>query len=144
MVLTDRMIEIEMALSPLDDCNLKCEWLTQLSSFVLRKHNVPHSVHYGYVRHEPSKMCVTPHCWIEMDNRIIDFRLRSWLGDDDAIPHGVFLGREYPAVTYEKTGTTCDLFDGIGSLSEIELDELSDERLRISLAKMREVRYGAA
>lgn len=84
---------LESALSMLDPCEVECEGMTSLVSYVLEREGILHTRMVGAAIHKGTHETVLPHCWIELPEigRVIDFRLRMWLGDDDEIPHGVFM-----------------------------------------------------
>jgi hypothetical protein len=45
---------------------------------------------------------MSPHFWIKLpDKRIVDFRVRMWLGDSPDIPHGIFNPTDFPLVVYQ-------------------------------------------
>ncbi len=83
--------ELHVNLQPLEDCDLECDGMTYAISSALEQAGIAHKRMVGHVFWYPGQEVIDPHCWIELDDRlVIDFRLRMWVGDDDAVPHGVF------------------------------------------------------
>lgn len=83
--------ELHVNLQPLEDCDLECDGMTYAISSVLEQAGIPHKRMVGHVFWHPGQEVIHPHCWIELGDRLlIDFRLRMWVGDEDAVPHGVF------------------------------------------------------
>lgn len=94
---------LEIALLPLEDTSLYCDGMSYAVSHLLQKSGIPHQCCIGYVKDEHNGDLVVPHCWVELDGNsgwIIDLRLRTWLGDDDEVPHGVFQTTKWPRFTY--------------------------------------------
>lgn len=83
---------LESALSMLDQCQVECDGMTALISYVLQREGIEHFRMVGAAIHQRTHETVFPHCWVELPEigKVIDFRLRMWLGDTDEIPHGVF------------------------------------------------------
>lgn len=83
--------DLEVALLPLEDCPVDCEGMTQVISFLLKAADIPHQVLSGYAQDRLTQAFVIPHWWIRLPcDRVIDLRLRMWLGNRDRIPHGIF------------------------------------------------------
>ena len=74
---------LESALSMLDPCEVECDGMTSLVSYVLDRQGIAHIRMIGAAIHKLTDETVLPHCWIELPEigRVIDFRLRMWLGD---------------------------------------------------------------
>lgn len=86
------LVELEHALLPLEEAPVECDGMTYAISGLLRKAGIPHTPMCGIVQDVTAGALVSPHCWIELpEGEVIDLRLRMWLGDDDLVPHGVFL-----------------------------------------------------
>lgn len=82
--------ELEIAIYAVDDLRTDCAGMTMIISALLQRDRIPHRCMQGGVLHLPSQAHVVPHHWIEIDQDIvIDLRLRMWLGDTEAIPHGI-------------------------------------------------------
>lgn len=74
----------------LDATPLECDGVTRCISTVLSKNGIAHEVHLGSVEvMGVGKM--HPHFWIKIKKMVIDLRARMWLGDDERVPHGVFV-----------------------------------------------------
>lgn len=79
-----------------DDAPLECDGHTMMVSLALSRENIPHQRILGKVYGLDNGFALTPHCWIELDGHILDYRLRMWvrlqLGDEVAAqaPHGIF------------------------------------------------------
>ncbi|RRJ54939.1 hypothetical protein EHV15_35810 [Paenibacillus oralis] len=83
----------------LDSLELECDGLSRVISSLLSSAGVSHRLFIGSVTTIGNKgMC--PHLWIEVDDYVIDYRLRMWLGHDPSIPHGVFKKSEFSHITY--------------------------------------------
>lgn len=104
---TDEVLEeLHVNLQPLEDSDLECDGITYAISSVLKQACIPHKRMVGHVFWYPGQEVIDPHCWIELeDGLVIDFRLRMWVGDDDAVPNGVFkiLEHELHYVGQEQT-----------------------------------------
>lgn len=84
--------ELQANLQYLDDCQLECDGMTYAISCALEKANIEHKRMVGHVHWYPGQDVVDPHCWITLPGgMVVDFRLRMWVGDDESIPHGVFI-----------------------------------------------------
>lgn len=83
---------LESALSMLDQCAVECDGMSALITYVLNREGIEHVRMIGAAIDRRTHESVFPHCWIELPEigKVIDFRLRMWLGDCDEIPHGVF------------------------------------------------------
>ena len=94
--------EVDAILTPLDECEIQCEWMTWIISHLLDDANVKHSCMQGFVKHKSLNQVVVPHHWILLeDGWVIDFRLRMWLGDNEEIPHGLFHLDNEPLINYQ-------------------------------------------
>jgi len=90
-----------MVLNELDASYLECDGLTRVISSLLSTARIPHKVFVGAVSHTNGKK-ISPHLWIELDSgKVIDYRLRMWLGQQTDIPHGIFDPSDFPAVMYK-------------------------------------------
>lgn len=94
---------LEIGLLPLEETGLYCDGMTYVISHLFRKADIPHRCQMGYVKDEQYGNLVVPHCWVELEGDgdwIVDLRLRTWLGDDDEVPHGVFQLAGWSRFTY--------------------------------------------
>jgi hypothetical protein len=91
-------------LDELDPCYLECDGLTSVISSLLTGAGVSHRIFIGSAKTE-GNFGISPHLWIEVDDYVIDYRLRMWLGDDPSIPHGFFKKSEYSHITYSGSAT---------------------------------------
>ena len=81
---------LQRALEPIDELNLGCEGTSWIISSLLEKNEVPHILMSGSISHTNGRV-VVPHFWIELDQWIIDFRIRMWFGrNNQGLPHGCF------------------------------------------------------
>jgi len=80
--------KIENIIKDYVDLPLECDGLTKVISYLLEKNDIDHKVFIGNIG--------TIHLWIEVEDYIIDYRARMWLGETDDIPHGIFKKEEYP------------------------------------------------
>lgn len=78
-------------LQPLVGLPLECDGLTRVISTLMQRNKIEHQVHSG-------KLTVIGigginlHWWIQLsDGSICDYRARMWLGDHEAVPHGIFM-----------------------------------------------------
>ena len=78
-------------LQPLDGLRLECDGMTRVIAALLTREGICHLVCRGRLEIDGEGM--TPrHWWIELgDGLICDWRARMWLGDGQAVPHGVFI-----------------------------------------------------
>jgi hypothetical protein len=74
-------------LDPLDAAPVECDGMTRLACTVLSKEGIAHRVLVGSLTF--GDQTVVPHFWIEVGEYLIDYRARMWLGQSDAVPHGV-------------------------------------------------------
>ena len=79
---------------------LECDGMTRVVSYVLRQANIPHDVYMGLVYQGEEKL-VPIHYWVTLpDARIIDYKLRMWVGDRPDVPHGIFIPSDFPDFEY--------------------------------------------
>lgn len=91
-------------LDPLDRCELECDGMTRIISYLLCQSGVSHRVMLGSIRNLKTNKAIEPHLWVALDNGwYIDYRARMWLGNNEDIPHGIFDVNEYPFVAYSKS-----------------------------------------
>ncbi|ELN3182602.1 hypothetical protein ACK3Z9_04980 [Aeromonas caviae] len=112
---------LEIGLLPLEETGLDCDGMTYVISHLLRKGGIPHRSYIGYVKDEKHGDLVVPHCWVKLEGDgdwVIDLRLRTWLGDDDEVPHGVFQLAGWSRFTYRGQ-----------SMAGIDLDEEAVEAM---------------
>lgn len=127
---------LEIGLLPLEETGLYCDGMTYVISYLLRKGGIPHRCYIGYVKDEKHGDLVAPHCWVKLEGDgdwVVDLRLRTWLGDDDEVPHGVFQTTKWTRFTYkgepmveikldeETVGAMTD-----GKLSHVKVPEHND------------------
>jgi hypothetical protein len=92
--------DLQEILGQFDTCALECDGMTFVLSALLESLGQPHQRMIGSVRSSIDDAVVSPHCWILLsDGMVVDYRLRMWLGQDAAIPHGVFAA-DQSAVVY--------------------------------------------
>lgn len=88
--------QIERAAMEFDPCALECDGMTSVLSTLLTELQVEHARMLGVVLDKATGRAVRPHWWIALPGGwVLDIRLRLWLGDSHAIPHGVFMPDEY-------------------------------------------------
>lgn len=91
-------------LDPLDRCELECDGMTRIISYLLCQSGVSHRVMLGSIRNLETNKTIEPHLWVALDNGLyIDYRARMWLGNNEDIPHGIFDFNEYPLVAYSES-----------------------------------------
>ena len=128
---------LELALLPLEDAPVECDGMSYLVSAALHAAEIPHALLVGCLIDNQSGSTVLPHVWIRLQCRdataIIDFRARMWLGDNDDVPHGVFVEEHYPQYGYHSHAELPSLLDCY------LLDAMSDGRFsRVSTSVLRE------
>lgn len=89
-------------LDELDPCYLECDGLSSVISSLLSAVGISHNLFVGSAK-KSGNIGISPHLWIEVDDYIIDYRLRMWLGDDPSIPHGIFKRSECSHITYSNS-----------------------------------------
>lgn len=77
---------------------LECDGLTRVASYILTSERIEHRTMAGSLYQPDSKQVVEPHFWIEIDDCILDFRARMWLGEADTVPNGLFDPESYPSI----------------------------------------------
>jgi hypothetical protein len=87
---TSAPTELAYWLELLDKMPLECDGLARVTSSLLHREGVPHTVHVGSLTvGEEAK--IPWHAWITLeDGRIIDLRARMWLPEQEGVPHGLF------------------------------------------------------
>ena len=78
---------------------LECDGLTRLLSYVLRLNGIEHLTMVGTLQLTATEDVLPHHCWIQIGDSVLDFRVRMWLGNIESIPHGLFIPSRW-AVTY--------------------------------------------
>ncbi|MEX6780174.1 hypothetical protein [Pseudomonas aeruginosa] len=102
---------ITMLLEPYSNAPVECDGLTRIAHSVLTRAGIPHSCMYGRLVSTSRDAEIPLHFWIQLDDGgVIDYRARMWLGDDAAVPHGVFMEDEYPLWNYLGTEITLSVF----------------------------------
>jgi len=99
-----RMLEgrVESLTAKYDKLRLECDGLTRVLNYVLMDNKIKHTVYTGHVDYKGGKNHIPMHFWIELgDGRVVDYRLRMWLGKKRDVPHGVFKPSDYPDVQYK-------------------------------------------
>jgi len=85
---------LENLLAKYDKISLECDGLTRVISYILNENKINHKTMCGFVNFcmpNESPQVISPHYWITIDERIIDYRLRMWLGNYNYVPHGIFI-----------------------------------------------------
>lgn len=93
---------ISMLLEPYSKAPLECDGFTRIAHSVLTEAGIPHSCMCGRLASTSRDAEIPLHFWIQLDDgRVIDYRARMWLGEDAAVPHGIFKADEYPIWSYQ-------------------------------------------
>ena len=129
--------QLAPVLDQFDRLPLECDGLTCLTSALLSRAGIAHTVGVGGIYHTPSGRNFAPHLWIELaDGHRVDYRVRMWLRNLDGVPHGIFRPTDWPNVRHD--GQQTAPFDGddrnaaILALSEgLDLDELAQHLRRL-------------
>ncbi|MFS1429216.1 hypothetical protein LMH73_019220, partial [Vibrio splendidus] len=93
------MNHIRSLLSEIENAPVECDGFTRLAVTILTKNNIAHTPFTGRVMHHGEQV-IPYHFWIAVDDHIIDYRARMWLGDK--APHGIFKEEQFP--DYELIG----------------------------------------
>lgn len=84
---------------------LDCDGQSRVFHAVLTELEIPHLLYAGSIEERDGQRGTSPHFWIRLsvkeDWAIIDFKARKWLGDDEKIPHGAFLVKDWPHILYQ-------------------------------------------
>lgn len=89
-------------LKPLEDMPLECDGMTRILSILFRREKIEHQVFIGALSIDDVGV-IAPHFWIELnDGWVCDYRARMWLGNHEAVPHGLFQVEEYQRYQGEK------------------------------------------
>lgn len=95
------LVEIELMALEISELDIDCNGASDLLSLQLERMGVDHTRMCGMATHTRTGKRVFPHCWLELQGgRIVDVRLKKWLGGRKDIPHGVFVKRT-SAVEYQ-------------------------------------------
>lgn len=114
--------ELALLLGALDDSDIECDSMTYAVSFALNAAGIEHRCVKGFVTCLTSGAVVIPHLWVELsDGWVVDMRLRMWLGDEDDVPHGVFLKEDHPRYKFEGKYQIRR-----NTINRIELDDMTD------------------
>lgn len=97
--------DLELELLQYEDLELDCDGVTDMIALHLQDKGLEFRYMSGSVEEGRTGRLVSPHCWIEIEGRIIDLRLRRWLGDRDTVPHGIFKSID---TNYRYSGFQCD------------------------------------
>lgn len=84
-------------LTPLSESPVECDGLTRMACLLLEREGIDHQAHMGSME-VAGVGTIGFHMWIELEEGVIDFRARMWLGESAEVPHGVFVPGE--SVTY--------------------------------------------
>lgn len=94
-------LSLSALLDPLDTAPVECDGMSSLIATLLTKEGIPYKGMAGSI--QPAGHSGTiPHFWIEVDDLVIDYRARMWLGNNPSIPHGVFTKADH-AQQYQGT-----------------------------------------
>lgn len=74
-------------LKSLDTAAVECDGFTRLASSVLSLNDIPHAVKIGALISDEADKSIPVHFWIEIDDLVIDYRARMWVGE--TAPYGV-------------------------------------------------------
>lgn len=78
-------------LSEIDSLPLECDGLTRVAATLLRRDGIAHQVYMGAL-YVADVGRIEPHFWVQFPEGLVcDFRARMWLGQADAVPHGIFM-----------------------------------------------------
>ena len=91
--------QLRSRLDAFDDLPLECDGMTRVVSFALREAGIPHVAKAGELLVDGVRV-VPVHFWIECDGSIADYRARTWAGDEEHVPHGIFQPEDFPRVAY--------------------------------------------
>lgn len=86
-------------LDHLDASPVECDGMARLVVTCLDAAGIPYRAMCGKITSGLQR--VEPHLWVEVGPYRIDYRARMWLGDDNVIPHGVFLANQAGDVSYQ-------------------------------------------
>ena len=93
--------KVETLTKEFDYLKLECDGLIRVLTYVLSKNKIKHKVFMGSVSGDTDDIPL--HFWIELPNgKVVDYRLRMWLGNDKKIPNGVFNPTKFPNIQYNK------------------------------------------
>lgn len=82
-----------------DRLPLECDGLSRVISTLLHREGIDHQLMAGSLTIVGVGR-IGLHWWIELpEGAVVDFRARMWLGDDEAVPHGLF--ERTSAMTYD-------------------------------------------
>ena len=79
----DKITEI---LKEIEQAPVECDGFARLASYLLTKNKIGHQIMVGSLSTPMGKIPL--HFWVVVDDLIIDYRARMWLGEN--APHGVF------------------------------------------------------
>jgi hypothetical protein len=95
---------VRSLLDPFNPLPLECDGFTRIASYVLEKAGIAHRTMVGSVM--TKRGTVSIHFWIEVEDWIVDYRLRMNAGND--MPHGVFVPPETIQYRGEASWLACD------------------------------------
>lgn len=72
-------------------CNhtLECDGFTRVAYTLLHRHGITARALIGSLSVQGK--VIPLHFWLEVDEYLIDYKARMWLGESESIPHGVML-----------------------------------------------------
>lgn len=96
------MAAIARLLAEYVDAPVECDGFARLAHTALAEAEIEHSVLEGVVLAGDGSVALPIHYWIELRcGTLIDYRARLWLGESDAVPHGIFNQADFPQWRYE-------------------------------------------
>jgi hypothetical protein len=88
--------KISQLLKEIENSRTECDGFVRLASYILTKNDITHQIKVGSLQLSENKASIPLHLWIELEDYIIDYRARMWLGNQ--APHGVF--KRDPSYSY--------------------------------------------
>ena len=111
---------------------IPCDEMTCVTSALLSRAGIEHTVGVGGILYRPIDRNVAPHLWINLaDGWRVDYRAQMWLGDREGVPHGVFWPSDWPQVHHD--GPTVPPFNAndtsaaLARSEGIDLDALAQQ-----------------
>lgn len=89
---------IEKLIEPYLHYPVECDGMTHIIHSVLTTNNIVHQVYRGRVTVSERSII---HFWVEIEDKIIDYRLQMWFPKQPGLPTGIFKPTLYPHICYE-------------------------------------------
>lgn len=94
--------ELHQLVAPFIDAPVECDGFTRLAHTALANAGIGHTCMLGRVVSADGQRRTPIHYWIVLeDGQVIDYRARTWLGECERVPHGIFKPASFKSWVYQ-------------------------------------------